>query len=162
MNGIVENIRAYSAKGEAGRELAEARFTENMGLEGDFHATGGDRQVSLLFAESRDRLTEQKGNGLKIRGLCFSRFRENITVRGLTPAALVPGARLEAGEGVCAENGVSIKSSVVLEITGETKRCHAECSLYEAGKPCPLAGRSLFARVLKSGIIRIGDRVVFL
>ena len=141
MGGVIESIKTYPAKGEAGRELAEARLIENSGLEGDFHAKGGERQLSLLFAETRDEITGQKE-----KGLCFSRFKENICIRGITPDAVAPGARLEAGE-------------ALLEITGETKHCHEECALFQAGKTCALAGRSLFAKVLKSGVIRVGDRV---
>ena len=148
MNGIIETIKIYSAKGTPGKEVSEARLNENLGLEGDFHAKGGDRQVSLLCAETRDLLINQKE-----RGLCFSRFKENITIRGLDHYIPRSGVRLEAGEGVSAEN------SAVLEITGETKICHEECSLYEAGKRCPLSGMSLFAKVIKSGIIRVGDSV---
>ena len=141
MNGTIEKIRVYSTKGSTGVELAEARLIENSGLEGDFHATGGERQLSLLLVESRDELTEYKE-----KGLCFSRFKENIGIRGMAPDALRSGARLAAGE-------------AVLEITGETKHCHEECVLYHAGKPCPLAGQSLFAKVLKGGIIQRGDRI---
>jgi cyclic pyranopterin phosphate synthase len=141
MSGIIESIKTYPAKGEQGIVLAEARLVENSGLEGDFHAIGGLRQLSLLCAEILEKTAESKPAG---KGLCFSRFRENITIRGLPPQALRPGLRLAAGE-------------AILEITGETKHCHEECSLYEAGKPCPLAGKSLFARVVKSGVIRIGD-----
>ena len=147
MSGTIETIRTYPAKGEAGRELTEARLVENMGLEGDFHAKGGDRQISLVSAETRELITRQMENGQGMQGLCFSRFRENISVRGLTvPGLTVP--RLTVGD-------------AVLEITGETKHCHEECSLYEAGKSCPLAGRNLFARVLKGGVIRTGDKVEF-
>ena len=141
MTGIIESIRLYPGKGEAGRELVEARLIENLGLEGDFHAKGGERQLSLILAETRDELMAQEE-----RGLCFSRFKENITIRGPEPKELRPGSRFKAGE-------------ALLEISGENKRCHQECSLYEAGRQCPLAGKSLFARVLKSGIIRTGDRI---
>jgi MOSC domain-containing protein YiiM len=148
MDGQVIGIRAYPAKGEAGIKLKEGKFLENLGLEGDFHAKGGDRQVSLLCAETRDLMIKQKE-----RGLCFSRFKENITIRFLDDNIPRFGARLEAGEGVSTEN------SAVLEITGETKSCHKECSLYQAGKRCPLSGMSLFAKVIKGGIIRVGDSV---
>ena len=149
---VIETIRAYPEKGAAGRELSEAHFVANFGLEGDFHAVGGERQVSLFIAEIRDEIQSQKesgheDSGPEIRGLCFSRFRENITIRGLDMDALAPGTRLEIGE-------------AVLEITGETKRCHEECPLYETGKLCALAGRSLFAKVVKSGIVCVGDRVI--
>jgi cyclic pyranopterin phosphate synthase len=143
MSGTTEKIKAYPAKGKAGKELAEARLIENLGLEGDFHATGGERQVSLLFAESRDALTEQKE-----KSMCFSRFKENLSIRGMAPNELRPGARLLLGE-------------AILEITAEPKRCHAECALYKAGTPCLLAGRSLFARVLRGGVVRAGS-IVFL
>ena len=144
MSGVIERIRSYSAKGETGKELTEARLIENLGLEGDFHAKGGERQISLLFTENREELAE-----LKDKGLCFLRFRENITVkRGAAVedgAPIETGMRIEAGE-------------ALLEITGETKHCYEECVLFRAGKPCPLAGKSLFAKVLKSGVIRVGGR----
>jgi cyclic pyranopterin phosphate synthase len=140
MKGIIESIKTYSAKGAPGRELAEAHFIEDIGLEGDFYAKGGERQLSLLVTESREDLNKEKE-----KGLCFSRFRENISISGLTPDSLRGGLRLEAGE-------------VVLEITGE-KGCHEECVLYKAGKACHLAGRSFFARVLLNGLIHTGDEI---
>ena len=141
MNGTIERIRVYSEKGQAGRDLTEARFIENMGLEGDFHAKGGDRQISLLLAESL-KLPDSE----KEKALCFSRFKENISIRGLAPNDIKSGVRLDAGE-------------AALEITGETKHCHEECALYEAGKHCSLAGMNLFARVIKGGVVHVGDGI---
>ena len=142
MNGIIEKIIIYPEKGAAGVELTEAQFIENLGLEGDCHAKGGERQVSLFFAESREKIT-----GAKEKGLCFKRFGENISVRDISPSLLIPGVRFAAGE-------------AVLQITKEIKHCHEECVLYESGKPCLLAGQSLFAKVVKSGFIRTGDSVI--
>ena len=134
MYGTIEKITAYPAKGEMGESLMEGRFIEDLGLEGDFHARGGERQISLRCAE------------LSAEGLCLARFAENISIRGLTASDLRPGVRLSCEE-------------AVLEITGETKHCHEECQLFESGKSCPLAGLNLFARVAKSGFIRVGERV---
>ena len=145
MIGIIERIKIYTTKGEAGKELTEARFIENIGLEGDRHAKGGERQISLLLSECREQVAN-----VKEEGLCLARFKENISIRFLDPAAIKPGIRLEIGEA---------EQKVVLEITGETKHCHEECALYQAGKPCPLAGLNLFAKVIKSGVIRVGDEV---
>ena len=145
MNGKIERIKIYTAKGEAGRELAEACLIENLGLEGDRHAKGDERQISLLLSECREQMANEKK-----AGLCLARFRENIRIRFLDPASMKPGVHLVAGEA---------GQQVVLEITGETKHCHEECSLYEAGKPCSLAGQNLFAKVLKGGVIRVGDEV---
>ena len=141
MEGIIEGIKVYSAKGEEGRALSEGRLVEKLGLEGDFHATGGERQISLLFNEKPGSIINSKE-----KGLCHSRFKENISIHGLAPDAVRPGTRLGAGE-------------AVLEITGETKHCHEECVLFESGKTCSLAGQNLFAKVLKGGVIRTGDRV---
>ena len=141
MGGIIERIRAYPEKGAAGADLSQARFIKNLGLEGDFHAKGGERQISLLLIESREQVSNSKE-----KGLCFSRFSENITIRDLDTTVLTPGMRLSAGK-------------ALLEITGETKHCHEECILYEAGKHCQLAGQSLFARVVESGLVLVGDRI---
>jgi MOSC domain-containing protein YiiM len=149
MHGKIEKIMAYSGKGDTGRELAEARLIENMGLEGDCHAKGGDRQITLAPAETLRQLNNfpangHSVNGLKVRGLCSSRFKANISISGFNDMSA--GQRLEAGE-------------AILEITGETKRCYEDCPLHKEGKTCVLAGKNLFARVLKSGIIRPGDDV---
>ena len=139
MDGVVERIKIYPEKGSAGLELSEGRLIENLGLEGDFHAKGGDRQISLLLAENFFKIQNK-------HGLCLSRFKENLCVRFPEPVVLKSGTRIEAGE-------------TILETSWETKHCHKECSLYESGKLCPLAGLNLFARVIKGGVIRIGDGV---
>jgi len=145
MTGTIESIKSYPAKGMAGIELTEARLIENSGLEGDFHATGGDKQISILIAETKEQIADQIKHH-ESKGLCFSRFKENITIRGIDPKALRPGVQLALGE-------------AAITITGETKHCHEECPLFEAGKRCPLAGMDLFARVSKSGTIYVGDDV---
>ena len=148
MKGIIERIKVYTIKGDAGKEMPEARLIENLGLEGDRHAKGGERQISLLLSECREQITNEKETGL-----CLARFKENINIRFLDPAAIKPGIHLEIGEA---------EQKVVLEITGEIKRCFNECALYQAGKPCPLAGQNLFAKVLKGGVIRVGDGVTLI
>ena len=147
MTGTIEKITIYPAKGEKGKTIAEAHLVENHGIEGDFH-TGGKKQLSLLLAESREELMRFKTE-CNETGLCFSRFKENITIGGISPNALRAGLRLTAG-------------SSIIEITSEIKHCHEECPLFKEGKQCPLAGKSLFAKVIKSGIIRIGDSITFM
>ena len=137
MGGIIKRLTIYPKKGTTGIELAQALLVENLGLEGDCHARGGERQLSL-------RLTERNSGEAAEKGLCFSRFKENITIQGLK--SVEPGTRYTAGE-------------AILEISGETKHCYGECALFRAGERCSLAGLSLFAKVLKSGTVRVGDRV---
>ena len=142
MDGEVAGIRAYPAKGEAGIKLKEGKFLENLGLEGDFHAKGGDRQISLNFfrRDIEKMFTDNK------TPLCFIRFNENITILGLAASKIQRGTLLSSGD-------------VVLEITAETKHCHEECELFKAGETCSLANLNLFARVVKGGTIRVGDRI---
>jgi len=145
MTGTIEKIKLYPAKGQAGRELSEGRLVKDFGLEGDYHATGGERQLSLLFVDSLPPSTSsEKAEAVREKGMCLSRFKENIAIRGLERA--VAGTQLASGE-------------AVLEITGEIKHCHEGCVLHEEGKTCSLAALNLFAKVLKSGLIRTGDRI---
>ena len=143
MSGTIQNIKIFPRKGSAAVELREGRLIENLGLEGDFHAKGGERQISLLFAATpiNDRHDTQGEPGF-----CISRFKENINILFSKPVLSKAAKRFEIGE-------------AILEISGETKPCHEECSLYKIGKPCSLAGLVFFAKVLKGGIISIGDRV---
>ena len=140
MTGTIEKINLYPAKGQAGRDLSEGRLIKDLGLEGDYHATGGERQLSLLFVES---LTPSTNPQIE-KGMCLSRFKENISVCGLESA--ITGTRLASGE-------------AVLEITGEIKHCYEGCALHEEGKTCSLAALNLFAKVLKGGLIHPGDRI---
>ena len=139
MHGVIERIRAFPAKGQAGIELIGGHLVKEQGLDGDYHAKGGDRQVSLLFTKNRQKIENSKA-----KGLCLTRFRENITIGGLDNAAA--GTRIMIGD-------------AVLEITEESKSCYKECSLYTRGENCPISSLNLFARVIQSGFINTGDRV---
>jgi MOSC domain-containing protein YiiM len=149
MKGIIEKITIYPKKAEIGIEVTQGHLIENLGLEGDFHAKGGERQISLLFAENHNELMGQKE-----KGLCFSRYKENLFIKKLdgvkSGAELKPGGQLKHGTQL-------ITGDIILEITAETKRCHEECPLYEQGKQCALTGLNLFAKVVKGGVIRTGD-----
>lgn len=142
--GTIERIRAFPAKGMNGNDLEKGLFIANSGLEGDYHADGGERQISLMIMESQKAITVSASN--EVKGLCLSRYRENISISGLPSSILKPGLRLIAGE-------------VILGITGEAKHCYPECELFEEGKACSYAGLNLFAKVICGGIINIGDRV---
>ena len=65
MNGIIQLIRFFPEKGSPGLELNEGRLVENLGLEGDFHAIGGERQIALSFTKPDENE----------HGLCLSRFK---------------------------------------------------------------------------------------
>ena len=137
---IIKLIR-YTAKGLPGEALQSVRLLEGLGMEGDFHAQGGERQLSLLCLEQRQWMDEQAEPGL-----CFKRYKENILLDGLPPAILVPGIRLKAGE-------------ALLEISDAGKHCFEECPLFSTGRHCVLANRKLFAKVARGGLVKTGDAV---
>jgi MOSC domain-containing protein YiiM len=137
-SGAVAGLIRYGEKGTCGEVLESALLREGMGMEGDWHA-GGERQISLLPLELRRWIDAQTEPGL-----CFRRFRENILFEG-TAVSPAPGTRLRAGE-------------AALEISAQGKHCFEDCPLFKRGS-CMLAGQNLFARVTKSGMVRIGDRL---
>ena len=156
MKGIVEKISMYPEKGASGIELAEAQLIAGLGVEGDFYSKGGDRQVSILLAESRERMT-----AMEEEGLCFSRFRENLTIGYETQIHHTKARRHEGRNLVFMPGDCLNIGETVLEISSDRKRCFEECDLFKAGKFCPLAGMYLFAKVIKGGIIHRGDTVLY-
>ena len=139
--GIIVKLTRYAAKGAPGEALESAQFLDGLGMEGDYHATGGERQISLLSLEERQWMDAQTEPGL-----CFGRYRENILLDGIPSAVLAPGVKITAGE-------------AVLEISDTGKHCFEACHLYRKGQSCVLSGRNLFAKVIRSGLVRTGDGV---
>jgi MOSC domain-containing protein YiiM len=142
MRYTVIKLTRYAVKGEPGETVESALFLEGLGMEGDFHAKGGDRQVSLLSQQELQWMEAQAEPGL-----CFGRYRENILLN--LPDLLEPSARIQIGE-------------AVLEMTETVKHCFDECLLFSQGQRCILAGRNLFAKVVKGGMVQKGDNVILL
>ena len=147
MAGMVVRLRVYQAKGDKGSSVERVDLEQGVGLIGDFHAnaeglaTKNDRQISLFSLENREWI-----DNAPEKGLCFHRFKENITTQGLALENLKAGARLKAG-------------TALLEISGESKRCHEECVFLVKGETCRLSGQNLFAKVVESGVLQIGDNI---
>jgi MOSC domain-containing protein YiiM len=137
----VARLTRYAQKGENGEVVSNAVLITGAGMEGDFHAQGGERQISLLTAAARQWISAQKK-----QGLCFRRYKENILLDAASAAALASSTRLRIGE-------------AVIEISGQGKHCFEECPLYKREEPCVLAGQNLFVKVIKGGAVRVGDAV---
>ena len=109
---------------------------------------GPDRAVCLLAQEVIDDLAAQ---GHPIRP---GSTGENLTIAGIDWSSLAPGAQLRVG------------AAVVLEITIHTKPCSKIAGSFRDGAIARLdqkanPGRSrLYARVLTSGAISVGDVVM--
>ncbi len=116
----------------------------NLGVANDAHAGDWHRQVSLLADESVQRFTHAAG-----RKINYGEFAENITTIGLELVNTHPLDRLSIGD-------------VELEITQIGKECHGtSCAIYKEVGNCVMPKEGIFARVLKNGIVKAGDKVIY-
>ena len=67
-------------------------------------------------------------------------------VSGIDFRALPIGTRLRCGD-------------ALLEITQIGKACHAHCDIYHQVGDCIMPREGVFARVLKGGVISVGDEM---
>ena len=137
----VVGINISEKKGVPKRTMESGEFVENYGLKGDAHAGNWHRQVSLLAQESIDKMT-----ALGIKGLCTGKFAENITTKGIELHNLAIGTKLKIAD-------------VILEISQIGKECHQKCAIYHLVGDCIMPKEGIFARVIKGGIIKKGDKI---
>ena len=133
--GKIKAVSISKNKGAKKQNISEALLKENFCIMGDAHA-GTERQVSLLAQESIEKMRHK---GLKVKS---GDFAENITTEGIDLMALRPGSKLKIGK------------YALLEITQIGKVCHTRCSIYYQAVDCVMPKEGVFARVLKSGIIK--------
>ena len=139
MPGKVLAINIGTEKGKAKKNIHRGCLEEDYGLVGDIHSGSKIRQVSLLGIESLMRINNgetaaQPGD-----------FAENITTEGIDFSLLTSGTRLRIGE-------------AIVEVAEFGKKEWKEGDYSFKGVPL-LAKEGVFARVLRSSIIRIGDKI---
>ncbi|CAN5749189.1 MOSC domain-containing protein [soil metagenome] len=122
------------------------------GVDGDrqedrrYHG-GPDRAVCLY---SLDLIEALQGEGHTI---VPGSIGENLTIHGLDWTAMRPEARIEIGE-------------VLLEITRATSPCHKIAAAFRDGEFTRVSQKAhpgwsrFYARVLREGLVTVGDRVV--
>jgi len=139
---------AISAGGVPKRAIAEADVTR-LGLAGDVQKHpaihgGPDRALCLFALEVIERL-QAEGHPI-----APGTTGENVTIRGLDWAAAHPGDRLALGD------------AVVVEITELTDPCKQISASFTGGQFRRIVAHGdsrLYARVLREGHVRVGDRV---
>lgn len=144
MKGSVTALYRFTEKGKPGEPLREAHFLENQGMEGDRHASGGEKQLTLLTQTGKDWMQAQE-----TKGLCFSRYKANLETEGLDVSLLRAGMQLQAG-------------TAVFTVSERRKECFPGCPLAENGISCKLLKNGLYLQVVKSGTVTIGDTLVIL
>jgi len=122
------------------------------GLVGDQQANmevhGGPERALCLYSLERILLLQDEGHPIYPGAI-----GENLTITGLDWQAITPGIRLQLGE------------NVEIEITRYTTPCNTIAEAFSDRKSSRVSqalhpGWSrVYARVLKGGVIRVGDKV---
>ena len=139
--GRIHAVSVSDRKGVVKHNVTEARLVVEHGLQGDAHAEGGHRQVSLLSLASIDKMVAL---GAKVAP---GDFAENLTVAGLEVMTLPVGTRLKVG------------GEAELVVTQIGKTCHKGCAIRELVGDCVMPREGVFARVLRGGVVKPGDLI---
>ncbi len=139
--GKIHAICISDARGTQKYQKNQIHFIKDYGLEGDAHAGNWHRQVSLLGLEKIEAFRKK---GAQVD---FGAFGENLVVEGFDFRSLPTGTLLRVGD-------------VLLEITQIGKECHTHCAIYQQTGDCIMPREGVFARVLESGMVTVGDEMV--
>ncbi|PLX18783.1 MAG: molybdenum cofactor synthesis protein [Marinilabiliales bacterium] len=140
----VVSVNISEEKGVIKKPVEEILLNEK-GIEKDAHAGDWHRQVSLLAKESIEKFEEVLGRKLE-----YGEFAENITTEGITLYKAKPGDRIYIGD-------------VELEVTQIGKKCHGDgCAIFSQVGKCVMPKEGIFAKVLKTGTVKAGDKIKYL
>lgn len=144
MDGKVISINISETKGVVKNPIESGEFRENHGLVGDAHSGNWHRQVSLLAMESIEKMNEAGA-----KGLTPGKFAENLTTEGLVLYELPVGTKVQIGE-------------TLQEVTQIGKECHKGCAIKQLVGDCVMPREGIFTKVLKGGVIKVGDKITVL
>ena len=139
--GKVLAVCISEKKGTQKKNIPEASFIEDFGIEKDAHAGKWHRQVSLL---SYEKIEDFRNRGAEVAD---GAFVENLVVSGFDFKNLPIGTRFRCND-------------VVLELTQIGKECHHGCEIFKKMGDCIMPREGVFTRVIHGGKIRVGDEMV--
>lgn len=134
---MIKKLFIKPVKGEPPVPADRVSLTAGRGIDGDCHATGGDRQICFISEKTEDAL-----NAIKDKYNCVAKFSPNIVFSG--------GRKFAAGD------TISINDAVI-KITAVGRECHQLCEL----QSCPLIDGIIFAEIIKSGSAAVGDTEIY-
>lgn len=137
----IVSIAVSKKKGTIKKCTPQAELIENHGIKNDAHAGDWHRQLSFLASESIEKA------GTKEFKLNFGDFAENIATTGIDWKTQPIGQVFKLGE------------KALVEITQIGKECHKKCAIYYRTGDCIMPKEGVFAKVLKGGIIKVGDKI---
>jgi MOSC domain-containing protein YiiM len=125
------------------KNVNEGLLIADLGIKDDAHANSEThRQVSFLAMESIKKMQDM---GLDVHE---GDFAENITTSGVDLLALPIGSKITIGD------------ETLLKISQHGKICHTPCAIYHQAGTCVMPKEGIFAKVLKGGTIKTGDRII--
>ncbi len=137
----VKAVCISEKKGEQKHPVEEALLKVDHGIVGDAHAGNWHRQVSLLAAESVEKV--QKALDFQLKS---GDFAENILTEGIELFTLPVGTKLQIGEALG-------------EVTQIGKECHQGCAIRELAGDCVMPREGIFIKVLREGTVKAGDAI---
>jgi len=137
----IESIAVSKKKGTTKTCVDQVELVKNHGIKGDAHAGDWHRQISFLAAESI------RGAETEDFKLNFGDFAENIATTGIDWKSQPIGQRVSLGQ------------DCLVEITQIGKECHKKCAIYYRTGDCIMPKEGVFAKVLKGGVITVGDTI---
>lgn len=137
----VKAVCISEKKGEQKHPVEEAMLKVDHGIVGDAHAGNWHRQVSLLAAESVEKV--QKALDFELKS---GDFAENILTEGIELFTLPIGTKLQVGEAVG-------------EVTQIGKECHQGCAIRELAGDCVMPREGIFMKILEEGKVKAGDEI---
>jgi MOSC domain-containing protein YiiM len=141
--GRIVAISISKKRGIPKSNVPFAKLIEDYGIEGDAHAGKWHRQISFLAMESVEKM--RRAGLPKLRPGAFA---ENITTEFIDIPHIEIGTKVKIGK------------DTILEITQIGKECHTKCAIYARIGDCVMPKEGIFAKVLKSGEIYVGDKVI--
>jgi len=136
--GKVMAVCISEKRGTQKTNILRGELIENFGLKNDAHAGDWHRQISLLCYE---KVEEFRAKGAKVSDGAFG---ENLLVQG------IDFKTLPVGTVICCND-------VILEITQIGKICHGHCEIYYQVGDCIMPREGVFAKVVRAGVISVGD-----
>ncbi len=137
----IVSIATSKKKGTIKKCILQAELIENHGIKEDAHAGNWHRQLSFLASESIENA------GTEDFKLNFGDFAENIATMGIDWKNQPIGQVFTLGD------------EAQVEITQIGKECHKKCAIYYRAGDCIMPKEGVFAKILKGGTIKIGDKI---
>jgi len=137
------SVNVSAKKGTIKKPVERIRLSDT-GVEKDAHSGPWNRMVSLLGIESIEKFSKDTG-----RKINYGEFAENITTKGLKLYKTLPLDRF-------------VNETIDLEVTQIGKKCHGtNCQIFQEVGNCVMPKEGIFARVIKQGGMKAGDKLVY-